>query len=307
MAVSGGKGVMQGEWQQSRCTPTYCKNKIYALTAIGDIACFDARTGRVEWKMRAFEKFEGDYKTSAESPLIIDDKVILTPCGYQTTMIALNRLNGKTIWKSETLRDSNNFGSPVILRSKDRNYIFQSSRQYDFITDPNTGKIIWKDNRVSGNMVPQVVNNMIYFPGEDKKGGSLCNWNEALTSRTIQWSDTIRALIISGSALLSDKIVVSGLPRGIRLIDISTGKLVSVYNRIRTCNFLVAGNQLYCYEDGTAKVYLFNITAKGFELVSSFKTASGSGPSIAHMSISDGLLFVRHGTSLMAYDIRAKQ
>lgn len=299
-----GRALVTGDWQQSRSTPTIFKGKIYALSALGDIACFDARTGKTEWQMKAFEKFRGTFQQTAESPLIIDNKVIITPCGYETTIVALDRFNGKTLWRSEALRDSNYFGSPVTIRGKDKKYIFQSTKLYDFITDPADGKIVWKDSRASGNMIPQVINNRIYCPGAEK-GGSLCTWDPEMTKRTVVWSDTVKALVISGAAIVNDKIVVSCLPRGICSIDMKTGKPVARLNRLRTCNFLVAGNQLYCYEDGTAKVYLFNITDKGFEMVSSFKTASGTGPSIAHMSIANGLLFVRHGNSLMAYNIMA--
>ena len=299
-----GRALQTGEWQQSRSTPTYYKDKIYALSAMGDIACFDSQTGKADWRSDAFEQFGGDCQSIAESPLVMDDKVILTPCGYQTTMVALDNLTGKTIWRSETLKDSNYFATPLLIRGKNRNYIFQSSQKYDFIVDPNTGKIIWKDSRISGNMIPQVINNQVYFPGDDNKGGSLCRWDDELNSRTVVWSDTVKALIISGSAVIDDKIVVSGLPKGIACIDMNTGKSIARYNRLRSSNFLVAGNQLYCYEDGTARVYLFNITDPGFELVSSFKTASGTGPSIAHMAISNGILFIRHGTALMAYSLK---
>ncbi len=113
-----GRALQSGEWQQSRGTPTFYKSKIYALTALGDIACFDGATGRTEWKMKAFERFGGNYQSTAESPLVIDDKVIITPCGYRTTMVALDRLTGKAIWRTEALQDSNYFGSPVLLKEK---------------------------------------------------------------------------------------------------------------------------------------------------------------------------------------------
>jgi len=299
-----GRALQSGEWQQSRSTPAYYKNKIYALSAMGDIACFDSQTGKVAWRSKAFEQFGGDSQYTAESPLVMDDKVILTPSGYQTTMVALDNLTGETIWRSETLKDSNYFATPVLIRGKNRDFIFQSSKLYDFIVDPNTGKIVWKDSRISGNMVPQVIDNQVYFPGDDNKGGSLCRWDDELGKRTVLWSDTVRALIISGSAVIDDKIVVSGLPRGIACIDLKTGESIARYNRVRSSNFIVAGNQLYCYEDGTARVYLFNITDQGPELVSSFKTVSGTGPSIAHMAISNGILFIRHGTALMAYSLK---
>ncbi len=155
-------------------------------------------------------------------------------------------------------------------------------------------------------MIPQVINNKVYLPGEGAKGGTLFNWDEGLTKRNIIWSDTTRALIISGSAVIGDKLFVSTLPRGMACIDIKSGKELSRYNRIRSCNFLVADNMLYCYEDGTGRLYLFNITPTGFELVSSCKTASGTGPAIAHLAIANGILYVRRGTYLMAYDLKQK-
>jgi hypothetical protein len=35
-----------------------------------------------------------------ESPLVDGNKVICTPGGVETTMVALNKLTGETIWKS---------------------------------------------------------------------------------------------------------------------------------------------------------------------------------------------------------------
>jgi hypothetical protein len=49
---------------------------------------------------------------------------------------------------------------------------------------------------------------------------------------------------------------------------------------------------------------MFNISSTGFKLLGSFKTAAGAGPAIAHMALADGLLYVRHGKVLMAYDLK---
>ena len=42
------------------------------------------------------------------------------------------------------------------------------------------------------------------------------------------------------------------------------------------------------------------------QLVSSFKVTSGTGPRDAHMAIANGLLFIRHGKVLMAYDLKQR-
>jgi outer membrane protein assembly factor BamB len=299
-----GRALQSGDWQQSRCTPAVYNNKVYAITSIGDIACFDARSGKINWKKKIFENVGGTFGPMAESPLVIDNKIFVTPCGKQTTMMALDRLSGKTLWQTESLDDSAYFSSPVIIRHNNKNLIFQSTNRHDMLVDCSTGKILWSDNRISG-MIPQVYSNHVYYTGDGTKGGTLTGWDVNLKSRQIIWKDTVKALEISGAAVIDKNIVVSGLPRGIVCIDLTTGKPLSRYNRVRTCNFIVADKMLYCYEDGTARVYMFNMENGKFDLRGSFKAASGSGPSIAHMALANGMLFIRHGRVLMAYDLKS--
>ena len=305
-----GRASQEKEWPQSRCTPTVYKNKVYAITVYGDIACFDSKSGKIDWKMAAFEKFDGKgYNLQAggiaESPLVIDDKLIITPCGHTTTMVALNRFTGKTIWESESVYDTTAFTSPVLFPVKNKKTIFTSTKKNDIIVDYNTGNIIWKDKNISG-FIPVVNNNQIYFTGVYKKGGTLCNWNDELNKRTVLWEDTVSANQIGGAVLLKDKIIVSGNSRGLLSLDLKTGKILSHYDRISYCNLIVAEDMVYCYEDKSGKVFLFKLDGNNIQLVSSFKVTSGTGPRVAHMAIANGLLFIRHGKVLMAYDLKQR-
>jgi len=47
-------------------------------------------------------------------------------------------------------------------------------------------------------------------------------------------------------------------------------------------------------------------TPEKFEIISSFKVPMGTGEHWAHPVILDGILYIRHGDTLMAYDIKAK-
>jgi outer membrane protein assembly factor BamB len=132
----------------------------------------------------------------------------------------------------------------------------------------------------------------------------MCSWNSELNKRTVEWQDTVSANMIGGAVLYKDKIFISGNSRCLLCIDFKTGKVLSHYDRISYCTLIVADNMLYCYEDRSGKVFLFKINGNNIELASSFKVILGSGPRIAHMAISDGLLFIRHGNVLMAYDLR---
>jgi outer membrane protein assembly factor BamB len=305
-----GRASKNKDWPQSYSTPTVYKNKVYAVSGYGDVACFDCKSGNIDWKMTAFEKFgakglDGPQGGIAESPLVIDDKLLITPCGDKTTMVALNRLTGKTIWESESIHDSTGYTSPVMFTINNKKAVFTSTQKNDLIVDYNTGKIIWKDKTISG-YIPLVNNNQIYYTGEYKKGGTLCSWNTDLTKRSVIWKDTVSANSIGGAVLYKDKIFVSGNSGGIVSIDYKTGKVLSHYDRISYCNLLIADDMLYCYVDRSGKVFLFKINGNDIEFISSFKTNLGNGPHVSHMAISDGLLFIRHGKVLMAYDLRQR-
>jgi len=61
---------------------------------------------------------------------------------------------------------------------------------------------------------------------------------------------------------------------------------------------------LYCYEEKTGYLALVKAIPESFSLVSSFRIPFGSGPFWAHPVIKNGILYVRHGDAIMAYNIK---
>jgi outer membrane protein assembly factor BamB len=307
-----GRASTKDWWPQGRSTPTIYKNKIYAITVLGDIACFDAKTGKEDWKLNGFEKFEGigydlRYGGIAESPLIIDDKLIITPCGKKTTMVALNCLDGKTIWTSESIGDTSTYTSPVLIQDKDKKIIITSTANYTIAVDFNNGKIIWKD-KLSKGILPLVDKNRFYFNGDNflNKGGRMYGLNNDLNNCSVLWKDTINANYMGGTLLIGNKIFGSSESKQIGLfcMDAGTGKLNGFNKEINGCNMIAADGMIYCYEDKSGRVCLLKNNENSLSFVSSFKVKLGNGPNLAHLSIANGLLFIRHGKVLMAYDIK---
>jgi len=68
----------------------------------GNVACLQVADGKVVWQRNLMADFGGRMPmwSYRESPLIDGNKVICTPGGDETTMVALNKLNGEVIWKS---------------------------------------------------------------------------------------------------------------------------------------------------------------------------------------------------------------
>jgi outer membrane protein assembly factor BamB len=93
-------------WPQSKegpsATPTVDGDRLYVMGLAGNIACLQAADGKVLWQRNLVADFGGRSPmwSFRESPLVDGDKVICTPGGVEATMVALNKRNGETIWKS---------------------------------------------------------------------------------------------------------------------------------------------------------------------------------------------------------------
>lgn len=93
-------------WPQSKegpsATPTVDGDRLYVMGLAGNVVCLQAADGKVVWQRNLTADFGGRNPmwNFRESPLVDGEKVICTPGGVETTIVALNKLNGETIWKS---------------------------------------------------------------------------------------------------------------------------------------------------------------------------------------------------------------
>ena len=93
-------------WPQSKegpsATPTVDGDRLYVTGLAGNVACLQVADGKVIWQRNLMADFGGRMPmwSFRESPLVDGDKVICTPGGQETTMVALNKLTGETIWKN---------------------------------------------------------------------------------------------------------------------------------------------------------------------------------------------------------------
>src|SRR5688572_18690216 len=93
-------------WHQSKegpsATPTVDGDKLYVMGLAGNVACLQVADGKLVWERHLMADFGGRMQmwSYRESPLVDGDRVICTPGGQETTLVALNKLTGETIWKS---------------------------------------------------------------------------------------------------------------------------------------------------------------------------------------------------------------
>ena len=63
---------------------------------------------------------------------------------------------------------------------------------------------------------------------------------------------------------------------------------------------------LYLYDEKRGNMALVKSNPKKFEIISSFRVTEGNGPHWSRPAIYNGILYIRHGDVLVAYDIKEK-
>jgi outer membrane protein assembly factor BamB len=72
-------------------------------------------------------------------------------------------------------------------------------------------------------------------------------------------------------------------------------------------SIIAADGLLYIYDEKKGNLGIIKPNTEKFDLVSSFQITQGvAGPFWAHPVIHNGILYIRHTSALMAYDIKAK-
>jgi outer membrane protein assembly factor BamB len=309
----------------SRCTPSVENDKVYATSGFGDIACFNAINGDLIWKVEASKKFGGTFGDwgIAESPLLVDDKLIYCPGGNKTTIVALNKNTGETIWKSESLMDTAAYSSPIVVNINNTQVILSVMSRNFIGVNAENGKILFHTDYASMNNKQAVkvwpgapftnTNNpiykdhQVYITSGYNHIGVMFELAEDLSKAEVKWIDSTLDVHHGGAVLVDGSIYGSNWINNRNgnwcCINWETGKTKYETEWETKGSIIYADGMLYCYEEKNGNIALVKATPDEFKVVSSFKTPLGTGPHWSHPVINNGTLYVRHGKALMAYNI----
>ena len=104
---------------------------------------------------------------------------------------------------------------------------------------------------------------------------------------------------------MKDYIYTSGYEKRVYYtLNANTGEITDSLKFDRGA-IIAADNLLYLYNE-RGQMGLFNPSGPKLEQISVFKITKGTKAHYAHPVILNGILYVRHGKSLLAYDIKNK-
>ena len=305
---------------ETRCTPTIENKRIYLVSGMGEVVCVDAISGKLIWTMDANTNFKGEpHKWGiAESVAISDKAVFYVTGGEETSVIALNKTDGKLLWKTKSLGGTRAYASSVVIEKAGLRLLLAQTANDLMAVNVENGEIVWSFNLIQ------------YHTGESGKGGNTNTplfYNDEIfvtsgydhpaimlslaadgRSVLLKWTNPDFDNHIGGVVKVGDYIFGSNWLNNTKgnwmCVNWNSGKTMYETTWFNKGPIISADGMLYCYEEKSGNLALVKPNPEKFEVVSSFKVEKGTGPHWAHPTIYDGKLLVRHGESLMVYNLK---
>lgn len=317
--VSYGRSWLKS-FPDTRSTPTIDGDRIYVVSGIGELNCINMENGTVLWKVNTDKEYEADWHRwgVSESPLILDNKIIVTPTGTRTTVVAFDKMNGKLLWQSGQAGGQRSYVSPSLFTYGKFTFVLAATTQYLVAVDPETGNIAWKykyydekrydDPGLIWTNIPTCKGRDIFLSMGYNYHNVMLQLNEDGSGVTEKWSNEVLDNHHHGV------IEKDGFMYGTNWENNSKGKWVCMNWETGETKYetewftkgaiVYADGLFYIMEEKSGNVALLNTNPEKFEIVSSFKLKGGSGPFWAHPWIANGKLYLRHGDVLFVYNIK---
>jgi outer membrane protein assembly factor BamB len=307
-------------YPEARCTPTVDGERVYVLSGMDRLVCFNAITGAEIWTVDIHKKYNSSWDMFgvSESVLLVDDKVIVTPAGEMTTVVALNKMTGELVWKSESIHAHRSNMSPIVIDHIGKKYIITATQTHMLGVDAMDGKILWTYHYnfldQNGDNTTILANSPVYrdsclwiSDGWDVKSVMLeiapdgKSVSERFADRT--FDNQNHSVVLIDTFLYGSNFTGRTTGKWV-CMNWKTGEITWIADFHTKGPILAADGMLYCYEEKGGNIALVKADPKEFKVISSFQVKKGTGPHWAHPSIYFGMLLLRHGDYLLAYNIK---
>jgi outer membrane protein assembly factor BamB len=304
-----GKGFSSG-FPGARSTPTVYGQLAYACSGLGRLACIDADSGKEIWTKHLVNDFKGQINEFGycESLVVDNNRIYCFPGGELSNVVALDRFTGNLVWSSKAMNDSVAFASPILIKLPERNLLVMISKNYLFALDAQNGNLLWNYTdsiRYDGDYcnTPVYSEGYLYGISGVEKSAGAHKIEVSADGKSVKeiWRNSAVLNEMGGFVKTGDLIFTTTENKKLLSIDAKTGMVTDTLKSIQG-SLIYADNKLYCYSDN-GTMSLIELTGSKMKLGSEFKITKGDKEHMAHPAIHDGVLYIRHGKSLLAYQI----
>ena len=140
----------------SRTVPTVLEDYVYTCGGFGHVTCFDRKSHEIVWNINVEELYDGEMPLFgwSNSPLVVDDLVIVAAMGEFVGLVALDRFTGDEVWITDSVGYSHSTPTLVDLHGEPQ-VLFMSTRAQGSGQDqaaammvssfaPGDGSLLWR-------------------------------------------------------------------------------------------------------------------------------------------------------------------
>jgi outer membrane protein assembly factor BamB len=244
-----------------------------------------------------------------EAPLIIGDKVIATPGGQQTNMMAFNKKTGALVWSSRGEGDPAAYCSPLYIGDQQVPIIATMTANHIIGINADTGEKLWSHpntNRTSIHANTPVYggDGMILFTSGYGRGSTMMRLTNGGRAAEQAWFSAEMDNRIGSMVKVGDYVYGSGdNSRYWYCANWKTGEIKWKERGLAMGNIIANDGMLYLYTDNGVML-LLKATPEKMDVVGRFSITLGTEQHWAHPVLYKGVMYVRHGNTLMAYKVK---
>jgi outer membrane protein assembly factor BamB len=290
-------------------TPATDGKRVYVTFRVGDdivVAAHDFTSGKQLWLKRP-GTHSGGWGFSNE-PVLYKDKVILDGDGKgDSFLIALDRRNGKTLWRLNRTNKGISYSAPLIRKIAGRIQMIQCGDRCVTSFDPDTGEEIWKVDGPSQEFVATPVYSekagLVFISSSWPKTVLLAirpDGKGNVTETHVAWSDTKGAPYVPSMIVAEDFLYSVNKGGTAYCYEVATGKVLwrEKLGRHHASPVLVEGLVFFINDFGQVNVIKPGVE---FERVANYELGEMC---YASPAISDGQVFLRGFNHLFCFGER---
>ena len=293
-----------------RGTPTLDDYRVYALGSNGDLLCARASDGERLWSTNLLKRFGArNIKWGiSESPLIDGNQVVVNPGGRDASVVALDKNNGNTLWKSPG--DRAGYSSPVVAEIGGvRHYIVLTGGGAVGVRASN-GEVLWRYGRIANSTAnvatPIVRDNHVFLSTDYGTGCALLRLEpdgEGIRADEVYFHRDMKNHY--GTSVLLGDYLYGFSSRILTAMNFLTGEVQWRDRGVGKGQIVTAEGLLYILSDDGV-VGLVGADPQAYREISRFSIDHGQYRTWTLPVVANGKLFLRDQDTLSCYNIKAE-
>jgi len=231
-------------------TPTTDGERLYVFFGKSGVYCMDL-DGQELWHANVGSKTTG--WGSSNSPVLFENLVIINASVESDSLVALDKLTGEEVWRSENIRES--WNTPVFVNVGKTQELVVSESEKVLGFDPATGKVLWHVGGFGGYVCPSaVVHDDVVYVVRGKSLAVRAGGRGDVTDTHVIWRAAVSSVV--PSPVYHDGHLYWVRDSGVaHCLDAATGK--KVYQKRLSplpgtvyASLVIADGKLYCASQG---------------------------------------------------------